>query len=284
MPRSPRHGRSGRSRSGPAADRSGIRGPIGSFWAWGSRARRGTGSIGWCQFWRVPRHSDHGYRRRLLTAPISRSAKFETSWTRSSVGWMPERRARDEPDSGFFHRRLCAGGHCGKRIRGHVLADAGRDSGETRLRSGRPERPRFPRHVSRHRALSARPLPDHVCHAALDRAAVCRVLHRGGFQRLLPPQPRGRAEGPLGRVRSRHPSGLRLGPPARFRRRRHGGRRDQLDLRHAHAVLRHPARSDERVDDHERRGVAGARALYRGGGGTRCRAGEAVGARSRTTS
>ena len=34
-----------------------------------------------------------------------------------------------------------------------------------------------------------------------------------------------------------------------------------LDLRHAHAVRRHPARQDARVDDHERRGAAGAGAL-----------------------
>ena len=136
--------------------------------------------------------------------------------------------------------------------------------------------PRLPRHLSGHRALSARPLPDHVCHAAVDRAAVCRLLDRRGFQRLLSPQPRGRAEGPLGRVRSRDPSRLRLGSPARFRRRRHGRRRDRLDLRHAHAVLRHPARPDERVDDHERRGAAGARALHRGGGGTGRAAGKAL--------
>ena len=102
------------------------------------------------------------------------------------------------------------------------------------------------------------------------------LLHRGGLQRLLPPQSRGRAEGPLGRVRSRDPSRLRLRPPARLRRRRHGGRRDRLDLRHAHAVLRHPARPDERVDDHERRGAAGARALHRGGGGTGRAAGKAL--------
>ena len=63
---------------------------------------------------------------------------------------------------------------------------------------------------------------------------------------------------------------------ARLGRRRHGGRRDRLDLRHAHAVLRHPARPDERVDDHERRGAAGARALHRGGGGTGRAAGEAL--------
>jgi hypothetical protein len=45
------------------------------------------------------------------------------------------------------------------------------------------------------------------------------------------------------------------------RRRRHGGRGHRFDLRHAHAVRRHPARQDERVDDHERRGAA-VMALY----------------------
>ena len=59
-------------------------------------------------------------------------------------------------------------------------------------------------------ALSARPLPHHVRHPAVDDPAICRLLHRRGFQRLLPAQPRGRAEGPLGRLRSRHPPRLRL--------------------------------------------------------------------------
>ena len=157
-----------------------------------------------------------------------------------------------------------------------ALAHARRHSGEAGLRAGRRDGPRLPRHLSGHRALSARPLPDHVRHAAVDRAAVCRLLDGGGQQRLLPAQPRGRAEGPLGRVRSRDPSRLRLRSSARLGRRRHGGRRDRLDLRHAHAVLRHPARPDERVDDHERRGAAGARALHRGGGGTGRAAGEAL--------
>ena len=49
---------------------------------------------------------------------------------------------------------------------------------------------------------------------------------------------------------------------ARFGRRRHGGRGNQLDLRHAHPVLRHPARPNERVDDHERRGAPPVLALY----------------------
>ncbi len=165
-----------------------------------------------------------------------------------------------------------------------TVADARGHPGEAGLRRGRRRRARLPRHLSRHRALPARPLPDHVRHPAVDHPAVCRLLHRGRFQRLLPPQPRGRTEGPLGRLRSRHPPRLRLRPSARLRRRRHGGRRDQFDLRHAHAVLRHPARPDDRVDDHERRGAAGAGALHRRRRGTGRAAGEALAARSRTTS
>ena len=119
------------------------------------------------------------------------------------------------------------------------------------------------------------PYPTMYVDPALDRAPIRRLLDGRGFQRLLPPQPRGRPEGPVGRVRSRDPSRLRLRPSARRRRRRHGRRRDRLDLRHAHAVLRHPARPDERVDDHERRGAAGHGALHRRGRGTGRAAGEA---------
>ncbi len=66
------------------------------------------------------------------------------------------------------------------------------------------------------------------------------LLDGGGFQRLLPAQHRRRAEGPVGGVRSRHPSRLRQRPSARARRRRHGRRGDRFHLRHAHAVRRHP--------------------------------------------
>ena len=52
------------------------------------------------------------------------------------------------------------------------------------------------------------PYPTDVRHAALDDPPVRGVLHGRGFQRLLPPQPRGRTEGPVGRLRSRHPSRL----------------------------------------------------------------------------
>ena len=93
------------------------------------------------------------------------------------------------------------------------------------------------------------------------------LLHRRGVQRVLPPQPGGRPEGPVGRLRPGHPPRLRLRPPAGARRRRHGRRGDRLDLRHPHALRRHPAGQDERVDDDERRRAAGAGALHRGGRG-----------------
>ena len=104
---------------------------------------------------------------------------------------------------------------------------------------------------------------------------VCRVLDRRGVERVLPAQPRGGTEGPLGRVRPRHPQGLRFGPSAGDRRRRHGGGRDRLDPRHAHPVRRHPARRDDGVDDDERRRAAGSGALHRRRGRTGRAAGQA---------
>ena len=148
----------------------------------------------------------------------------------------------------------------------------------------RHRRTRLPRHLSRHRAVPARPLPDHVRTAAVDRAPVRGLLDGRGFQRLLSPQHRGRAEGPLRRLRSRHPPRLRQRSSARARRRRHGGRGDRLHLRHAHAVLRHPARADVGLDDHERRGAAGPGALHRRRRGAGRAAREARPAPSRTTS
>jgi hypothetical protein len=66
-----------------------------------------------------------------------------------------------------------------------------------------------------HRAVPARALPDDVHDPAVDDPAVRRLLHRRGVQRVLPPQPRRRAERPVGRLRPRHPPRLRLRPPAR---------------------------------------------------------------------
>ena len=51
----------------------------------------------------------------------------------------------------------------------------------------------------------------------------------------------------------------------------------EFDLRHAHAVFRHSARPDERVDDHERRGAADSGAVRGGGRGTGRAAGETLG-------
>ena len=72
--------------------------------------------------------------------------------------------------------------------------------------------------------------------------------------------------------------------PRDRRRRRHGRRRDRFDLRHADAVRRHPARHDQRVDDHERRGAAGDGALHRRGRGTGRARRRTSPAPSRTTS
>ena len=156
------------------------------------------------------------------------------------------------------------------------MADARGHPGQARLQRGRSRRHRLPRDLAGRRALSARPLPDHVRQPALDHQAVRRLLDGGRFQRVLSPQPRRRAKGPFGRVRPRHPPRLRLRSSARDRRRRHGRRGDRFHLRHAHAVLRHSARPDERVDDHERRGAADPRAVRRGRRGTGRSAGETV--------
>ncbi|CAA9532666.1 MAG: Methylmalonyl-CoA mutase / B12 binding domain of Methylmalonyl-CoA mutase, partial [uncultured Sphingomonas sp.] len=119
-----------------------------------------------------------------------------------------------------------------------------------RSRGCRRDRQRLPRRP----ALHPRALCNHVRWAALDHPAVRRLLHRGGEQRLLPPQPRGGTEGAVRRLRPRHPPRLRQRPSARCRRRRQGGRGDRQRRGHEAAVRRHPARRDERQHDHERRG------------------------------
>ena len=102
----------------------------------------------------------------------------------------------------------------------------------------------------------------------MDDPAICRLLHGGGVERLLPTQPRRRAEGPVRRLRSGDASRLRFRPSACRRRRRTGRCRDRLDPRHAHAVRPHPARRGVGFDDDERGGAADPRALHRRGGGT----------------
>ena len=163
-------------------------------------------------------------------------------------------------------------------------AGRGRDVGVARghrhpagLRTRAPRGPRRAGHLPRPGAVPPRSLPDDVHHPAVDDPPVRRLLHRRGVQRLLPPQPRRRAEGPLGRLRPRHPPRLRLRPPAGEGRRRHGRRGDRLDLRRPHALRGHPARRDERQHDDERRGAAGDGALHRRGRGAGGEAGAAHG-------
>ena len=94
----------------------------------------------------------------------------------------------------------------------------------------------------------------------------------------------GRADGAVDRLRPRDPPRLRQRPSARRRRCRQGRGRDRLGRGHEDPVRRHPARPDERVDDDERRGVAGARRLHRRRRGAGRRRRTSCRARSRTTS
>ena len=111
------------------------------------------------------------------------------------------------------------------------------------------------------------PYPTMYVEQAVDVAPVRRLLHGRGLQRLLPAQSGGGAEGAFHRLRSGDAPGLRL--------RRSAGRRrmwawpawPSTRSMTCAPVRRHPARRDERVDDHERRGLAGPGALHRCGRG-----------------
>ena len=185
----------------------------------------------------------------------------------------PGRGGRTVRQQRIRHGRLES---CSRRGRTAHVGDARGHRGPAALHRGRHRRASTSSTPTRaSRRSCAGPYPTMYVEPAVDDPAVRRVLHRRGVQRLLPAQPRRRAEGPVGRLRPGHPPRLRLRPPAGRRRRRHGRRGDRLDLRHAPAVRRHPARPDARVDDDERRGAAGARALHRGGRGAGRRAGAA---------
>ncbi len=133
----------------------------------------------------------------------------------------------NEPDPELRQRCLQRSADTCRQRQGCILDDAGRHRGEAGLWRSRSQRPRFPRHLSGQGAVPARALSSDVRGTALDHPAIRRFLHGGGFQRLLPAQPRGGAEGPFHRLRSRHPPRLRQRPPARRRRCRHGGRGDR---------------------------------------------------------
>ncbi len=166
--------------------------------------------------------------RHLLCGPPGRYRTPEPHWRRpasrltsmrDAMPWQccgPRSSKRTTPMSpipnfaevDFAPGRIAARRDAGGRETHSSLVYAGRHRGENGLWPRRPDRPRFSRHLSGHRALSARPLPNHVRDPAVDDPAICRFLHRRGFERLLPAQSRGRAEGTLGRLRSRHPPRL----------------------------------------------------------------------------
>ena len=151
-----------------------------------------------------------------------------------------------------------------RRSRLARVADARGHRRQAALHGRRSRGARDGRRSAGHGAVRARPAGDDVRQPAVDDPAVRGLLHRGGVERVLPPEPRGGADGPVGRVRPRDAPRLRQRSSARRRRRRQGGRRDRLRRRHEAALRRHPARQDVGVDDDERRGAAGARGLRRG--------------------
>ena len=209
-------------------------------------------------------------RARCRRLPVHRRATRWPSCARHSTswGWRDDPRLqRRDPRLRTGAARIAAGGPS--------LGHAGGHRRPAALHRGRPRRAGLPRHLPGRAALPARPVPDDVRQPAVDDPPVRRLLHRGRLQRVLPPQPGDGAEGAVDRVRPAHPPRLRQRQPARHRRRRHGRGGDRLDLRHAAALRRHPAGQDERVDDDERRGAAGARALRRRGRGAGRRAGAA---------
>ena len=112
------------------------------------------------------------------------------------------------------------------------------------------------RHLPGLPAVRPRPIQLDVCDAPLDGPAIRRLLDRRGFQRLLQAQPGDRSEGPEHRLRPADPSRLRQRQSARRGRCRHGWRGHRQHPRHAHPVRRPAARSDQRVDDDERRRAA----------------------------
>ncbi len=136
------------------------------------------------------------------------------------------------------------------------MADRGRHRDQAGLHRRRSCGMRASRHVPGLSAVRSRSLQFHVCDAALDGAAIRRILHRRGVQRLLQAQHGDGSEGPQHRLRPADPSRLRQRQSARARRRRHGGCGDRLHPRHAHSVRRPAARSDQRLDDDERRRAA----------------------------
>jgi methylmalonyl-CoA mutase len=99
-------------------------------------------------------------------------------------------------------------------------------------------------------------LRQHVRHPPVDHPAVRGLQHGRSEQRILPPQPRRRADGPQRCLRSGHAPRLRQRPPARNGRRGQGRCGHQQRGGHEDPLRQHPAGQDEREHDHERRRAA----------------------------
>ena len=151
------------------------------------------------------------------------------------------------------------------------MADTRGDSGRTGLHPARPRRHRSPRNAARCGAVLAGRPGDDVHEPSLDASSIRRVLHRRGVERLLPPGPGRRPDGPVRGLRPRHPSWLRQRPRPGGGRRGQGGRGDRLGRGHEDPLRRDPSRPDERLDDDERCRPADDGVLHRGRRGTGCR-------------
>ncbi len=210
--------------------------------------RPASSSLGWFGRRRRPLRS-------LATPPCSEEAD-------ERVQAVPVRRSPADA------RRVAGTRRQGAGWPGSRDADAaapGGDPGQGAVHGRRPGRPRGGRLAAWLGALRPRRAGDHVRQPALDDPAVRGLLDGRGVERLLPPQPRRRADGAVGCVRSRHAPRLRQRPSPCDGRRRQGRCRHRLRRGHEDPLRRHPARPHERVDDHERRGAAGPGRLHRGG-------------------
>jgi hypothetical protein len=137
---------------------------------------------------------------RKLPGPRGRSDRGKLF--RGTDHWRTGRRASHEL-SGFQARssQLATRG-CNTQPRRHPP--------EILLHPRRQRRAGTPPLRRRRTALPARPIRQHVHHAALDHPAVRGLQHGRGEQRLLPPQPRRRTDGFERRVRSGNAPRLRF--------------------------------------------------------------------------
>ena len=89
------------------------------------------------------------------------------------------------------------------------------------------------------------------------------ALHREGLERVVPHEPRQGSNGSVDRLRPPHTNRLRPRPCSRPRRGRQGRRSGRTSRTHAHTSRRHPAGTDEHLDDDQRDSCMAARAVRR---------------------